>query len=111
MSAVTASISLAGGGTTIPSSGSITVNLVGVAARGGGVGMDQCVNTQVLATGLTGQNMPNYNSKGAPSVATAGSILPSNCEIILNTNQTDFHSFNEPNHSSDSRFLELRATK
>ncbi len=90
VSAVTASISLAGGGTTIPSSGSITVNLVGVAARGGGVGMDQCVNTQVLATGLTGQAMPNYNSKGAPSVATAGSILPSNCEIILNTNQTAF---------------------
>lgn len=88
VSAVTISIVPSWSGTTIPSSGSITVNLVGVSARGGGVGMDQGVDTQVLSTGLSGQAMPQYSSTGSISAAPTGSLLAANTEAIVNTNQT-----------------------
>jgi len=75
-------------GTKLPSTSSMTINLVGVSARGGGVGMDACVNTQILATGIVGQALPVYSSNGAVSAAPTGTSVPSLCTIIVLTNQT-----------------------
>ena len=89
VTAVNLNITQSWGGTTMPSSGTITIALVGVAARGGGVGMDQAVYSQVLG-GIQSQAIPQYSSNGAVSAAPAGVLVQSVPVLIIQSNQTQF---------------------
>ena len=75
-------------GTKLLSSGTLTFNLAGVAARGGGVGFTQCASGAVLA-GIPNQLITQYVN-GVAQVAPAGTIVPANCYAIAEVNQTGF---------------------
>ena len=88
VTAVTQSIVPGFAGTTIPASTfTMTYNLLGVSARGGGVGLDECADGTVLG-GIPNQPVQQYTN-GNGVILGAGQYIGSNCGFYLTTNQTN----------------------